>query len=216
MKRTMLLAAALFCAACSKSPDEPAPLPPGHAAPVDTTPKEGPRLMPAETYIRSYLAIFGGLSPLAAQQAAQARDGKQLFDTWSDYLGTLGMPDYRYDTPRIAQTNTLMLATFERIGVALCDRALEHDRGTTPRLVYDFDMPAGELSKDDFAPRFDKMHRLFLAYPSALAPTDRTSRFYQLWLDTFRGHPSSRFSAAEAGWAAVCYGLVRHPEFHLY
>ena len=29
-------------------------------------------------------------------------------------------------------------------------------------------------------------------------------------------HVKSRFSPAQSGWAAVCYGLIRHPEFHLY
>jgi hypothetical protein len=203
---------------------QPTPLPPGHAIAQDTSVKEGPRLIPAETYIRSYLNLFGGLAPLAAQQAAQAKDGKLLFDTWDDYHSTLGMPDYRYDTPRIGQTNTLMIATFERIGISLCDRALEHDRAENPRLVYDFDIPvatvdAPPLARADFAPRFDKMHRLFLGYPSSLAQTPRVDRFYTLYTDTTTAHASvsgSRFSPAEAGWAAVCYGLVRHPEFHLY
>ncbi len=218
-----VLALASAVAACGKpSGDDQQPaiaaLPPGHVVPEDTSPKESPRLVPAESYIRSYLEIFGGLAPLAAQAAAQAHDGTALFDTWDDYLGTLGMPDYRYDTPRIGQTNTLMVATFERIGIALCDRAVEHDRSASPRLVFDFDIPA-QLSAQDFASRFDTLHRTFLNYPAALAPTDRTNRFFKLYTDTTQLHASvsgSRFSPAEAGWAAVCYGLVRHPEFHLY
>src|SRR5215468_10687971 len=119
-----VLGIASVMAACGGSGDDDkqeqppvAQLPPGHSTTEDTSVKEGPRLMPAESYIRSYLQIFGGLSPLAAQQAMQARDGTALFDTWTDYLGTLGMPDYRYDTPRTGQTNTLMIATFERIGI---------------------------------------------------------------------------------------------------
>lgn len=228
----LALAMAMPLGACSDSGDKkddtstqgspPAALPPGHVTPQDTSIKEGPRLLPAESYIRSYLMIFGGLAPLEAQASAQAKDGKQLFDTWDDYLATLGLPDYRYDTPRIGQTNTLMIATFERIGISLCDRALEHDRTTSPRLVYDFELPAAgapALSQADFAPRFDKMHRLFLGYPAALAQTPRVDRFYKLYTDTMSAHASvsgSRFSPGEAGWAAVCYGLVRHPELHLY
>jgi len=224
--------AALALVACSKSstPSEPAPaqqqqppaptpLPPGHATPEDTTPKEGPRMIPAESYIRTYLTLFGGLAPLDAQAALQGKDGVLLFDAWDDYLGTLGMPDYRFETPRQTRTNALMLATFERVGVALCDRALEHDRTTQPRLIFDFDMPAADLSQADFATRFDVMHRTFLNYPAAMAPTDRTSRFYKLYQDNVKLHASqtgSRFSAQEAGWASICYGLVRHPEFHLY
>ncbi len=214
-------AAAAACGGGSSDDSQPAPvspLPPGHPTTEDTSPKEGPRLMPAETYIRSYLQIFGGLAPLAAQTALQAKDGVALFDTWDDYLGTLGMPDYRYDTPRTAQTNTLMVATFERVGIALCDRALEHDKSTSPRLVYDFDMPE-KLDAAGFAQRFDVVHRTFLGYPAALAPTPRTDRYHKLYTDTIALHASvssSRFSPAEAGWAAVCYGLVRHPEFHLY
>jgi hypothetical protein len=220
----IVLGMASVMAACGGSGDDNqqgppvAQLPPGHTISEDTSVKEGPRLMPAESYIRSYLQIFGGLSPLAAQQAMQARDGTALFDTWTDYLGTLGMPDYRYDTPRMGQTNTLMIATFERIGIALCDRGLEHDRSTSPRLVYDFDMPA-QLDAAAFASRFDVLHRTFINYPAALAPTDRTNRYFKLYTDTTALHANvsgSRFSPAEAGWAAVCYGLVRHPELHLY
>jgi len=209
-------------AGCSKSASEPesqpAPLPPGHGVAQDTTPKEGPRLITAESYIRTYLTLFGGLSPMQAQLEARGSDGSKLFDTWRDYLGTMGMPDYRYDTPRVSQTNTLMVATFERAGVALCDRALEHDRAVKPRLIYDFDMPA-KLDAAAFAPRFDVVHRTFLNYPAQLAPTDRTNRFWKLYQDTAAAHAKvtgSRFSPAEAGWAAVCYGLIRHPEFHLY
>ncbi|WP_394827159.1 hypothetical protein [Pendulispora albinea] len=208
--------------ACSKSPAEPLtppePLPPGHGVLQDKTPKEGPRLVPVEAYIRTYLTLFGNLSPLQAQTNARGTDGANLFDTWRDYLGTMGMPDYRYDTPRVNQTNTLMVATFERIGVALCDRAMEHDKALTPRFIYDFDMPK-DLDAAAFAPRFDVVHRTFLNYPAQLAPTDRTNRFWKLYQDTVKTHATvtgSRFSPAEAGWAAVCYGLIRHPEFHLY
>jgi len=222
MIRASLFGLMLFAVACSKSapaePPAPEPLAPGHGVLQDTTPKEGPRLISSEAYIRTYMTLFGGLSPLGTQAALQGKDGVQLFDTWSDYLGTIGMPDYRYDTARLSQTNTLMMATFERVGVALCDRALEHDRTVKPRLVYDFDMP-GTLTAADFAPRFDVLHRTFVNYPASLAPTDRTNRFFQLYQDTVKQHPAvkgSRFSPAEAGWAAVCYGLIRHPEFHLY
>jgi hypothetical protein len=226
---TVLAVAALVACSKSSTPSEPAPaappsppaitaLPPGHDTPQDTTVKEGPRIIPAESFIRTYLMLFGGLSPLATQTALQGKDGPQLFDTWDDYLGTLGMPDYRFDTPRIARTHALMIATFERVGVALCDRALEHDRTQTPRVVFDFDIPQN-LAQADFASRFDVLHRTFLNYPAQLAPTDRVNRFWQLYQDNVKLHASqtgSRFTAAEAGWASICYGLVRHPEFHLY
>ncbi len=228
IRRTLLASMMLLAAACSKSsPSEPVaqgpapePLPPGHGVAQDTTPKEGPRLIPAETYIRTYLTLFGGLSPLGAQAALQGKDGTQLFDAWTDYLGTMGMPDYRYDTARLSQTNTLMMATFERAGVALCDRALEHDLGAArPRLIYDFDIPTTPITQSQFTPMFDVLHRTFINYPAALAPTDRTNRFWKLYQDTVAAHAKvagSRFTPAQAGWANVCYGLVRHPEFHLY
>ena len=50
----------------------------------------------------------------------------------------------------------------------------------------------------------------------------RTVPFSRLLLDTARSHPANefgdtkRFTPGESGWAAVCYGLVRHPEFLLY
>ena len=69
--------------------------------------------------------------------------------------------------------------------------------------------------------KFDVLHRTFLGYPVSLAPTDRVNRFFKLYTDVVAAHgamgaPKSRFTPAEAGWAAMCYGLIRHPEFHLY
>lgn len=234
--RTMIrgaLSLGLFVVAtgCSKAPTELEPTPvttlPGHEnLPVDTSPKNGPRLVPPETYIRTYLHLFGDLSPQKAQAALRAQDQSELFDTWNDYLSSLGFPDYRFDVPRAGQTNTLMLATFERLGIALCDRSLEHDlQGTPPaiadRFVYAFDPGTGSPDLASFTPRFDVLHRTFLGYPAALGPTDRAQRFFDLYTSTVAAHaaqgaPASRFTPDQAGWAAVCYGLVRHPEFQLY
>jgi hypothetical protein len=195
----------------------------------DVAPKEDLRMVPPEAYMRTYITLFGGLAPLDVQKRARGADGGQLFDTWDDYVSALGFPDYRLDIPRQSQTNALMVATFERLGVALCDRAVEHDLkvpkgGEQPalkdRVVFAFDLPKGALDAGAFAPRFDVLHRTFLGYPSALAPPQRVARFFQLYRDIASNHakvdPKSRFSPDEAGWAAVCYGLVRHPEFHLY
>lgn len=192
----------------------------------DTAPKEDLRMVPPEAYMRTYLTLFGGLAPMDAQKRARGGDGAALFDTWDDYVSALGFPDYRLDVPRQTQTNALMVAAFERLGVALCDRSLEHDlKGKQPpavgqRIIFAFDIPKTPLAEKDFAPRFDVLHRTFLSYPASLAPPDREARFYQLYLATIRDHakddPKSRFTPVEEGWAAVCYGLVRHPEFHLY
>jgi hypothetical protein len=176
-------------------------------------------------YLRTYLRIFSGKAGSTAIQAQQRLSGNGLFDNWNAYLGALGLPNYPIDLPRKQQTNALMLATFERLGVALCDRAVEHDLKVQPllplaeRAVFKFDVPPKkELDAAGFAERFDKLHRTFLGYPAALALTPRTERFYQLYKDTIFRHieRKSRFTPTEAAWAAVCYGLVRHPEFHLY
>jgi hypothetical protein len=182
--------------------------------------------------MRTYLHLFGGLAPLEVQKRARGAEGNGLFDTWDDYVSALGFPDHRLDIPRQIQTNALMVATFERLGVALCDRAVEHDlrpaKGQGPereRVIFAFDLPAGPLDAREFAPRFDVLHRTFLGYPAALAPRAREPRFFALYeaivsehaKDAPNGHAGkSRFTPQEAGWAAVCYGLVRHPEFHLY
>ncbi len=235
MKVIALAAASLVLAGCaSRTPESVAPGPSTALTPAgvlseDTAPKEDLRLVPPEAYMRTYLTLFGGLAPLEVQKRARGGDGAQLFDTWDDYVSAMGLPDYRFDIPRQTQTNALMVATFERLGVALCDRAIEHDLraprgGEIPpigqRLVFVFDVPKGELPAAEFAPRFDTLHRIFLGYPASLAPPQRMARFYQLYRDIAAGHakaePKSRFSPSEAGWAAVCYGLVRHPEFHLY
>jgi hypothetical protein len=202
------------------------PLQPAKVVAEDSAPKADLRLVPPEVYMRTYLQLFGGLAPLEAQKRARGKDGSNLFDTWDDYVSALGFPDYRSDIPRQVQTNALMVAAFERLGVALCDRALEHDLKAQPptplgdRLVFAFELPQGTLDAAAFTPRFDVLHRTFLGYPAALAPAERGARFYGLYRQILAGHaaasPKSRLSPAEAGWAAVCYGLIRHPEFQLY
>ena len=244
MKKLLVLTlAALAVSGCNKgssSSGSPAggtsaPVPieslPGHGGVAqDTTPKESERLVPGEAYLRTYMFLFANLlpagstlTPLAVQTAARAKDASAIFDTWDDYLFEIGLPDYRNELPRALETNALMVATFERLGVALCDRAVEHDLRGAPgaKAVFEFALPAGAVTEAVFTPLFDVVHRTFLGYPARLAPTDRTHRFFQLYSDVAGRHSApdagtSRFSAREAGWAAVCYGLVRHPEFHVY
>jgi hypothetical protein len=204
-----------------------APLPELGTVTEDTTPKQDRRLVPAEAYVRTYLQLFGGLAPLEVQRRARGGDGGQIFDTWDDYLSALGFPDYRLDLPRGTQTNALMIAAFERLGVALCDRSLEHDLKAKPqplvsgRLVFAFEPPPEPVTEATFGRGFDVLHRTFLGYPARLAPAGRADAFLDLYRQTVARHaekdaPRSRFTPSEAGWAAVCYGLVRHPEFHLY
>lgn len=229
-----LVGGALVLLGCSHPPEVVYPGPKQTIAPAavvseDTAPKEDLRLVPPEVYMRTYMQLFGTLAPLDVQKRARGGDGSALFDSWDDYVSALGFPDYRLDIPRQTQTNALMVATFERLGVALCDRAVEHDlkapKGAAlppvaERAIFAFDLPRGELDAQGFAARFDVLHRTFLGYPASLAPPQRGARFFQLYRDIVAGHakadPKSRFTPVEAGWAAVCYGLVRHPEFHLY
>ena len=235
---------AVALAACAPAVSiAPVTLPPAvvrTSAPQDSAPKEEPRLVPSEAYLRTVLSLFGGVSPLEAQRRARGGDAAQLFDGWADYLSALGFPDYRNDLPRASETNAIMIAAFERLAVALCDRAVERDlHGKPPlpidkRTIFAFDAPtAPPLDEVAFAPRFDVLHRTFLGYPAALAPSGRASAFFHLYKSTVARHspaeappgtaaargsgvPRSRFTPEEAGWAAVCQGLARHPEFHLY
>jgi hypothetical protein len=192
--------------------------------PLDTAPKEQLRLVPQEVYMRTYLQLFGvGPLPIEVQKRARAGDGSQLFDSWDDYVSALGFPDYRLDAPRQTQTNAFMVAAFERLGIALCDRAVLHDlpdKKAPPmaeRSVFAFDLKPGTLSAADFATRFDVLHRTFLGYPERLVTAERVGRFYALYTEIEKNHTTkTKLSPAQAGWAAVCYGLVRHPEFHLY
>ena len=181
--------------------------------------------MPQEAYLRHYLQLIGGVTPTEAQKLARAKDGGQLFDNWGDYLAALGFPDYRNDLPRATQTNGLMVAAFERLGEALCDRAVERDLKANPpvaaRILFTFEVGHEPLSEKAFAERFDILHQTFLSYPLELAPPGRTGAFFRLYQGTVARHQQptsarSRFTPQEAGWAAVCYGLVRHPEHHLY
>ena len=89
------------------------------------------------------------------------------------------------------------------------------------RFLFAFDPTAAEPTDAEFADRFDVMHRTFIGYPAAIAETPRISRFLGLYRSTVERHKApgaakSAFTPSEAGWAAACYGLVRHPEFHLY
>jgi hypothetical protein len=135
----------------------------------------------------------------------------------------MGLPNYTIDLPRQGQTNALMMATFERLGIALCDKAVEKDLKANPvvpvdkRLIFAFEPAKDPLDQAAFATRFDTLHRTFLSYPAAMAPTDRTARFFALYKEVLGKHDpkGSRFTATDAAWAAVCSGLLRHPEFHL-
>jgi hypothetical protein len=226
VNRLLLIAFALAiaCGPRTQIPPEVGPkLQVKTEVPQDTAPKAEPRMVPPEAYMRTYLTLFGGLAPLDVQQKARGADGAQLFDVWDDYFSALGFPDYRIDMPRATQTNALMVATFERLGVALCDRAVEHDikQNAQPHAVFAFDAPKNAVDRAAFEPRFDVLHRTFLGYPAKLAPSERGDRFFALYQDVVKRHekpggPKSRFSPSEAGWASVCYGLVRHPEFQLY
>ena len=89
--------------------------------------KEKPRLVPPETIIRTYLQIFGGLSPLEAERALQ-ENGGGTFTRWNDYLDALGLPDHQEDLPRKRQTDQIMLASLERIGIALCSHCISSSK----------------------------------------------------------------------------------------
>ena len=127
------------------------------------------------------------------------------------------------------QTNALMVAAFERLGVALCDRAVEHDLegAGTPPLAKDRarlrvraarrarSRPRRSRRGFDVAPphvpRLSRGARAAGARERASSRSTRTRRAPRR-----AARPSRASRPAEAGWAAVCYGLVRHPEFHLY
>lgn len=224
MKRGLLLLLLLLGCAKSREPDAvPLGKIPGHESlPQDLSSKEAPRLMPAETYVRSYLQLFGGLAPLEAQTALQGSDAA-LFSGWYDYLTALGLPDYRNDLARRNQTNAMMLATLERVGLALCTRAAERElHAAAPldkRAVFAFEQTAGAPTEEEFAARFDVLHRTFLGYPARQAPGPRVERFYKLYTSAVARHATdaaSPLTPAETGWVSVCSGLIRHPEFNAY
>jgi hypothetical protein len=202
------------------APRDELPAAPIQVTAQDSTPKEDVRMLPAEAYLRTYLQLFGASAPLEVQRKAR---GGGLFDSWNEYAAALGLPDHRNDLPRSSQTNALMIATFDRLAIALCVRAAQSDlRAEVPparRLVFAFAGTPRPASARDFAPAFDVVHRTFLGYPAALAPPGRTESFFALFRATVARHektPARGLGPVEAGWAAVCLGLARHPEFHTY
>jgi len=234
VKRLAALAAlALFallpgCGGSDSSVDKPTPGVsitdvPGHEGiGVDTRQKQSARTLTAETFLRSYLQLFGGLSPSEAAALAAGTD-EELFRRWNDYAGALGLPDHTLDIPRAVETNTLMLGTFERLAIALCDRTAELEiDGARAKHLYDFPRGADPLDRASFDAGFDVLHRTILGYPARLAPGGaRGQAYYDVYAGVVRRHGGggamvSRLSPAAAGWATVCEGLVRHPEFQLY
>ena len=77
---------------------------PVHETAQDSSPKEDVRMLPAEAYLRTYLRLFGGATPLEVQR--RARPGG-LFDGWNEYAAALGLPDHRHDLPRAALPRAL-------------------------------------------------------------------------------------------------------------
>lgn len=210
---------ALVGVACGSRPESiepsgPTPLPEHRDYALDDTPAVRRRMVPPEAFLRAYLTWFGGLAPLEVQKRAHGFD---LFDQWTDYLAALGLPDYHLDAPRVGQSNAMMMATIGRLAEALCVRAAEHDFRvkTEPQVVFVFDL-VREPSRQDFADRFDILHRTFLGYPIELAPHDRVDKFYAFYRDVAARHASGRLQGDAAAWAATCVALIQHPETGLY
>jgi hypothetical protein len=215
MRAVLVMVAACATAAAPIAALEP--LPAHREVAIDTSPKARRRMVPPEVYLRAYLQWFGGLAPLDVQTAAR---GKRLFDAWDDYLSALGLPDYRLDLPRQLQTNSLMVATFGRLGEALCVRAAERDLHRKPplaeRVVFAFEAIAAP-TEAQFVERFDVLHRAFLGYPVRLAPADRAARYWKLFQQVAAHHRAKQpLAPDETAWAAICSALVQHPETELY
>src|SRR5262249_7109952 len=103
-------------------PSAPRPISGYHELALDATPEERRRMVPAESFLRSYMMWFGGLAPIDIQRRSKPGN---LFDDWSDYINALGLPEYMFDVPRVTQSNTVMLAAIGRLGEALCVRSAE-------------------------------------------------------------------------------------------
>lgn len=176
------------------------------------------RMVPPEVLLRAYLTWFGGLVPADVEKQAR---GRGLFDQWNAYLGALGLPDYHLNVPRVTQSNTIMLAAIGRLGEALCFRMAEHDlHQHTPvasRLIFAFE-EKDHPSLDEFAQRFDVLHRTFLGYPATLAPAGRVGRFYSLYQQVAAAHEGAvePLTADQTAWATICAALVQHPDAELY
>lgn len=230
MRRRVITGLLILVVACgrSKPPDkslapgtEPtrATIEPTQVIALDDTIKSPPRLVAVETYLRTLLHIFGYATPLEAQADLRS---EELFDMWPDYFSALGLPDYGDDIERRNVLSVVSLAALERIGIGFCNRAVARDTAAPidERRVFAFDLTAAEESST-FAARFDVLHRTFLGYPASLAGEARTARFHALHRATLARHAdlpvgSRAFDSAQAAWAVICHGLVRHPEFHLY
>lgn len=184
------------------------------------------RLLPAEVYLKTYVQLFGAGSPAEVQKRARTGEGPRLFDNWNDYAAALGLPDRRNDLPRATESNALMMATFDRLAIALCVRGAEHDlRGDRPvgeRTLFAFGGLPEPQTRAAFVAPFDVLHRSFLSYPAALAPAARTDTYFALFRETLARHKSATapkrpvLNPLESAWTAVCIALAVHPEAHSY
>lgn len=233
------LAPLLMVAGCRSAPPELVKPREQPAAAVQTAPRESfepreARLVAAETLIRSYTAIFGDLMIPEHRKGYDVSNRNARYFGWQEHLSALGLPDYLQDLPRVTQTNTVMVAEFERLAATLCDRAANKDlrpganKPLTPELkalvqveappVFAFQAKPGPITLDEFRPRFDVLHRTFLGYPAELAPPERTPEFHALYTQVEARHRKEGKGAPPfvSAWSAVCQGLSRHPEFHHY
>lgn len=234
------LALAGAISACRSAPPElvkaqEQPPPVFQATPRESFVPREPRLVPAETLIRSYTAIFGDLIPPEIRKNYSVGNRKGRYFGWEEHLSALGLPDYHRDLPRVTQTNTIMVAEFERLATMLCDRSANRDLVPQPPPktppdaelkelvqvsappVFAFAVKPGPLTAAEFKPRFDVLHRTFLGYPVELAPRERLAEFHALYTRVEERHRVEKKGRPfVSAWSSVCQGLARHPEFHHY
>ena len=184
-------------------------------------------MVPPEVTMRTYLHLFGALAPLEFQKGARGATARA-----SSTRGTTTSP--RSGSPTIASTSPARRrptrswwppssASASRSATARSSTTGKEDAAepVQERVIFAFDPPKGHVSTAQTSLRGSTcLHRTFLGYPARSRRRERSQRFYALYETIAKEHakaaPKSRFTPDEAGWAAVCYGLVRHPEFHLY
>ena len=179
--------------------------------------------------MRTYLQLFGGLAPLDVQKRARGGDGARSSTPGTTTSRRSASPTIASTSRASTQTNALMIADVRaarrgalrsRASSTICKGQAAAARPSA--LVFAFDLPARARRRRGRSRR---------GSTSCTAPSSATrrrsrrrsarARFFQLYRDIVarprQGATRSRASPpTRPAWAAVCYGLVRHPEFHLY
>jgi len=145
----------------------------------------------------------------------------QQWDDEQQFAATLGRPDFAGVTVQGREMSVGFAKLAGDAARQTCRRAVELDRDTTDpasRVILRHISEVGQL--DPFDARVgENLRYLLLRFHGVLATDDDDRRlrpWFTLLQDGLTDTDEARFGEAQDRWAAVCTGLVLHPDFLTY